>query len=310
MADGQTPPPDIMAPLAPFEGKRPPAPAWFQRAIAREPERSMVEVDGVEVELLTWGEVGKPGLLFLHGNGAHADWWSFIAPWFADDWRIAALSWSGMGGSEWRPTYSRDICADEILAAIKAARLDEGAEKPILVAHSFGGYQAMHFAGPYADHIRGAVIVDSVIHPPEKRWNGPTPRERPNRVYPTLVAALARFRLAPPQPTDHLYILDHIGRRALREVEGGWNWKFDPFYWANFERDDLGEVLPRIRAPIALMWGDNSRLVDQEAIDFMSMSLPADTPKVVIPDAEHHLMIDQPLAFVAALRGLLASWRI
>jgi hypothetical protein len=28
----------------------------------------------------------------------------------------------------------------------------------------------------------------------------------------------------------------------------------------------------------------------------------------MIPDADHHLMVDQPLAFVAALRGLLAGW--
>jgi pimeloyl-ACP methyl ester carboxylesterase len=31
-------------------------------------------------------------------------------------------------------------------------------------------------------------------------------------------------------------------------------------------------------------------------------------PYVEIPKAEHHLMIDQPLAFVAALRALLAAW--
>ena len=28
----------------------------------------------------------------------------------------------------------------------------------------------------------------------------------------------------------------------------------------------------------------------------------------MIPDADHHLMVDQPLAFVSALRGLLAGW--
>ena len=49
------------------------------------PERSFVEVDGAGIELLTWGDQGKPGILFLHGNGAHADWWSFIAPFFARD---------------------------------------------------------------------------------------------------------------------------------------------------------------------------------------------------------------------------------
>ena len=30
--------------------------------------------------------------------------------------------------------------------------------------------------------------------------------------------------------------------------------------------------------------------------------------EVEIPDAEHHVMIDQPLALVAALRTLLATW--
>jgi pimeloyl-ACP methyl ester carboxylesterase len=31
-------------------------------------------------------------------------------------------------------------------------------------------------------------------------------------------------------------------------------------------------------------------------------------PHVVIPEAEHHLMIDQPLGFVAALRALMEAW--
>ena len=44
------------------------------------------------------GPADAAPLLFLHGNGAHADWWSFIAPFFAAEYRVAALSWSGMGG--------------------------------------------------------------------------------------------------------------------------------------------------------------------------------------------------------------------
>jgi hypothetical protein len=29
---------------------------------------------------------------------------------------------------------------------------------------------------------------------------------------------------------------------------------------------------------------------------------------VEVPEAQHHVMLDQPLAFVAALRTLLQSW--
>ena len=41
--------------------------------------------DDADIELLTWGEIGKPGLIFVHGNSAHSDWWSFIAPFLADE---------------------------------------------------------------------------------------------------------------------------------------------------------------------------------------------------------------------------------
>jgi len=30
--------------------------------------------------------------------------------------------------------------------------------------------------------------------------------------------------------------------------------------------------------------------------------------QVVIPDSEHHIMVDQPLALISAIRGVLTSW--
>ncbi|MBU2135353.1 MAG: hypothetical protein KKA45_04045, partial [Alphaproteobacteria bacterium] len=98
-------PPEIQAPLAPFKGEKPPAPAWFEAVIAKEPQRSFVTSLGTQIEVLTWGEVGKPGLLLVHGNSAHADWWSFIAPYLAEDYRVASMSLAGMGASDWRETY-------------------------------------------------------------------------------------------------------------------------------------------------------------------------------------------------------------
>src|SRR5579859_7133931 len=130
-------PPEIASPLAPFAGAKPPAPAWFEAALAKAPERSLVTVDGARIELLTWGKRGKPGLIFVHGNSAHADWWSFIAPFFADDFRVAALSLSGMGASDWRELYSFDLFAEEIFACAKAAGLYEAEAKPVYIGHSF-----------------------------------------------------------------------------------------------------------------------------------------------------------------------------
>ena len=131
--------PDVNAPLVEFCGVIPPAPPWFTAAIADAPEWSAIVIDGASIEVLTWGQRGRPGLLFLHGNGAHAGWWDFIAPFFAADYRVAAFSWSGMGGSDHRASYSIAGFIDEIFAVIDAAGLDE-AGPPIVVAHSFGGF--------------------------------------------------------------------------------------------------------------------------------------------------------------------------
>ena len=96
-------PPEVASPLAPFEGREPESPAWFKRAIAKAPERRLVPVQGANIELLTWGEVGKPGLILVHGNSAHADWWSFIAPFFARPtaWpRSRSRAWAAPTGGE------------------------------------------------------------------------------------------------------------------------------------------------------------------------------------------------------------------
>jgi pimeloyl-ACP methyl ester carboxylesterase len=295
--------------LAPFHGEAPPAPAWFDAAIAQAPERATIAVEGANIELLTWGEVGRPGLLFLHGNGAHADWWSFIAPFFANDWRVAAISWSGMGDSDWRPTYTAELFASEIFSAVKAAGLEAGGVKPIVVGHSFGGFPTLYCAARHPERLRGVVMADSSIQPPEKRWKGPPPRSGlGNRVYATMEEGLARFRLAPPQPCENLYIADFIARRSLKEVEGGWTWKFDPAIWQRFKMPDLGDLLTRIACPAALMWGERSNLMHAETLDYMIGQMPKDVLLLPLPDADHHVMIDQPLAFVAGLRGLLAAW--
>ncbi|WP_184716528.1 alpha/beta hydrolase [Caulobacter sp.] len=306
MADDQTQPASL---LAPFEGQPPPAPAWFTAIIAQEPQRSTFDVEGANIELLTWGEVGKPGLLFLHGNGAHADWWSFIAPFFAKDWRVAAISWSGMGGSDWREAYSAELFAKEIFAAVDAAQLEAGGVKPIVVGHSFGGFPTLYCAARHPERLRGAILADTSIQPPHKRWKGPPPRSGlGNRVYATMEDALTRFRLAPPQPCENLYIADYIARRSLKELEGGWTWKFDPDLWHNFRMPDLGLLLPEIACPAAMLWGERSGLMGPETLNYMLEQMPDEVLLLPLPDADHHVMIDQPLAFVAGLRGLLAGW--
>ncbi len=301
----------LASPLAAFHGARPPAPAWFDAAMATLPETSRVTVAGVALDVLAWGERGQPGLLFLHGNGAHAGWWRFIAPFFAASHRVAAFSWSGMGGSGHRAEYTMDGFVDEMFAVAAATGLGE---RPLVVAHSFGGFVAMTAAHRRGAELGGAVIVDTPFRRPGEEWTGrpPNATNRPHKLYPTLAEALARFRYAPMQPSANAFITDSIARGSLIEVSGeqgsGWTWAFDPYLFSRFETPNNPRLLVEPACPIGFIWGEDSMLLPPERVAYIRSQLPAGSPMVGIPDAHHHVMVDQPLAFVTALRGMLSVW--
>jgi pimeloyl-ACP methyl ester carboxylesterase len=309
--------PHLQAPLAKFGGATPPAPAWFTHAMEKRPETETIDVEGRKIEVLTWGERGRPGLLLLHGNGAHAGWWRFIAPFLAEEYRVCAPSWGGMGGSDWRETYTTETFIAEALASAEIAGLFDSEVKPVFAGHSFGGHIAIFIAARYGERQRATVIIDPPIFSPERiveRRARPRKERiyRAHRVYASLEQALARFRFAPTQSCDNHFIVDAIARESLKQVDResgeGWTWRFDPFLWKNLRLFESTPLIKESRCPMALIRGDRSRLIRAEDAAYAMSLLPPGAPHIAIPDADHHVMVDQPLALVAALRGLLAGW--
>lgn len=310
--------------LAPFEGRAPECPAWFLAALAHTPQRGSHEVRGTAIETLSWGDAGRPGLLLMHGKMAHADWWSFIAPFFAATHRVVALSFAGMGGSGWREAYSVDTMAEEAMAVARECGLFDNPQKPVFVGHSFGGFAGLACAESFGAELGGVAIVDTPLLSREQRarraaeYRGPSIRgqfaQRSTKVYPTLADALARFRFAPPQDSENLFIADHIARTSLKQAplgDGapgpGWTWRFDPRV-ADIHPGNAARSLQAAACPIAVLWGGDSELVTPEVAAYMATLAAPDAPHIEIPAARHHVMVDQPLALVTALRGLLATW--
>lgn len=314
-------PPELRSPLAAFKGEPPPAPEWFRKAVARAPERGFTPTPRGRIETLCWGEVGRPGLLFVHGNTAHADWWSFICPLFADDYRVTAMSLAGMGDSDWRDHYSFEAFADDAEAVCRDTGLYEGGRKPVYVGHSFGGGQVFYVASRRPRNLHAAIIIDvGFSGPPDAVVNG-RPREArpphgPIKVYASLEEALARFRLSPMQPIENPFILDHIARRSLKRVprpdgsgEEGWSWKFDPEMWSKFDRTALDAFFassPQVEVPIAHLYGELSPM---RGVPSLMAAYPPNGLDIGVPNAHHHVMVDEPLALTAAIRCLLAAWR-
>ena len=308
--------PSEAGPLGAYNGQRPPAPDWFETALSRRPETRFTDGEDARVHYQTWGDPSKPGLLLCHGNGAHAQWWDFIAPFFAKHYYLVAPTFSGMGDSDWRSSYNMETFTRNQLNVAETAGLFGQATKPIIVGHSFGGFVSVGTASKHGDLFGGTIIVDTPIRPSEDPHDGPPRRNRPNKVYPTIESALARFRLAPPQLCENHYAMDYIARHSLKETvdesgNAGWVWKFDPSIWRRFRAEDrpMEDLLQDISCPLAFFRGAQSALVTDEIWSFMQGLVSNKVPFVSIPDARHHVMLDQPLAFVSALQALLETWR-
>jgi len=311
-------------PLAGLAGSPPPAPQWFADAIAQTPEKRFVDVGGARIHYLRWGDPAKPGVLLVHGNAAHAWWWSFIAPFLARDYHVAAMDLSGMGDSGWRAAhgaaagYSMAMFAEEEMAVLADAGMFEAAKPPTIVAHSFGGFVTMKAAAEYGERLSGVVIIDSPVNPPVRSGSGrggdpADHKPHPHNIYPSIAAALARFRLMPPQPCENLFLLDWVARKSLKDVTGpdggpGFTWKFDPAIWRHFSIGDTAALLKATRCRVAVFRGEHSVLMPPKIGDYIFDLLDRAAPVVEIPEARHHVMLDQPLALVAALRALLADW--
>src|SRR5215469_9929221 len=264
--------PDIskLGPLAPFHGATPPAPAWFDQAVAQSPESKFVTVEGANIHYLRWGDRTRPGLLLVHGNGAHAYWWSFVAPFLAREYNVAAMDLSGMGDSDWRATYSMETFVCEQLAVCEDAGMFDVGEPPIIVAHSFGGFVTILTGALHGDRLAGTVIVDSPVNPPDRPRGGPPVRERrPHNIYPTLAEALARFRLMPPQTCENLFLVDWVARHSLKTVPGGFTWKFDSGIWRDFSVGDAAARLRATKCRIGIFRGESSVLMPPEIGEYM-----------------------------------------
>ncbi|MFT6955468.1 MAG: pimeloyl-ACP methyl ester carboxylesterase [Halieaceae bacterium] len=296
-------------------------PAWLEETLLVPREEGWVESQGCDIHYFRWGDPSKPGLLLMHGFLAHARCFAFIAPFLAEDYHVVAYDMSGMGDSGIRDTYPDTVRATEVVDVARATGLFNHAEKkPVVIAHSYGGHVALTAMADHHDLFDGAIICDLMALRPERieaHFKGekplPSDPDRPNRIYPDYEAAKARFVLSPPQPVNEPSLFDYMAYHSLKQVEGGWSWKFDPSVFRS-AFDHKGRVLRQgpfiVEAPgrKVIVYGQDSVLFDDDSADYIRECGGHDIPVIGIPGARHHLMLDEPIAFVSVLKTILSQW--
>jgi pimeloyl-ACP methyl ester carboxylesterase len=318
MSDAQS---DHIRPIEHLDGVKPPAPDWFERAIAAPSEEGEVDCASARIRYSAWGARGKRGLVFVHGGRAHRNWWRPFAPFFSENYRVVAFDLSGMGDSDWRPTYSLDQTVDELFAVIDASGAAEHG-RPIVVGHSFGGWVTLAAVERRGERLLGAVVIDSPIGKPDPdegytilKKQDPENPVRANKVYGSIEEPVARFRFLPNQPSAEHYLVDFIARNGLQPAPNpaggaGWTWKFDPAHGRNFEIHYDRDLFLAARCPLAFIYGEESAFATGDGFEHLKAQTKGRSPFVVMPAVHHHLMMEQPIGFVSTLRTLLQTWPV
>ncbi len=185
---------------------------------------------------------GDPPLVFIHGLACHRGFWSAQVHYFAPRHRVLAVDLRGHGESDApEEPYTVAALADDV--AWTCAQI--GIERPVAVGHSLGGLVALEFAASHPEHVRAAVLIDSVLLPAGDR----------EHVVDELVAALhtagaeralrdyyAAFFGPDDDPETTAWIMEEVVRTPPHVTRSVWE--------ESLRSWDDAEALRRCRVPL------------------------------------------------------------
>lgn len=272
------------------------------------PASRWISARGVRLHLLEWGDPAAPPLVCVHGAGAHAHWWAACAPRLAARFRLLACDLRGHGRSAPAPDGAYDVAAHAADLAAWTAALRLG---PLhLVGHSLGGLIALAHAAAHPGAVLSLTCVDSPlrISPATAAYLARLARF-PVVSFRSLEDAIRRFRLVPAATSATPAVLRHVATHALRRTpDGRWTRNGDRAALAGLAPVDLRPALRQLACPILLVRGAHSAVLPSGAFRRLAALVPH-AACAEIPDAHHHVMLDQPGLFAATLISFLTGLR-
>jgi len=263
-----------------------------------------LELAGISTAVLEGGE--GPPVVLLHEPGSFAVHWMRVMPDLVASHRVIAPDLPGHGASE---VTEGELDAGRVLAWL-GDLIEQACSSPaVLVGHLGSGSIAARFAVQQSQRLRSLVLVDSF----GLRKFRPAPR-----------FALALFRYV-ARPTARTY--GGLMERCTVDFEGvraamGERWQPFEAYTLDRARTPEGKAalrvlmrelavpaipasdLERIAVPTSLIWGRHDPVTRLRVAEAASERY--NWPLHVIEDAGDDPPIEQPQAFMRALRGALA----
>lgn len=277
-----------------------------------EPEDRYFESARIRIHYAVWGDETKPALVLVHGGRDHARSWDFVAESLLDRYAIYAMDLRGHGDSEWTrgPAYQLSHHVADL-----AKLVDElGRNEVNIIAHSLGGRIAIDYACAFPEKVRKLVSIEGFGRPPSEL--SPAKRLRTfveqirttERFSPRLLPSLEACEERMYEANKHLspLMVKHLTKHAVRQVEGGFAWKYDSYNRVmstpDWSIDSFRRMWAELKTPILLVGGSESWFGPERG-DLVEEALG--THHIMVENAGHWVHHDQLDVFVGLVRDFL-----
>lgn len=239
-----------------------------------------------------------PTVVILPGVGTSIDFWQTNIPTLEKDFHVVAVDPPGFGKSD-KPKASYDLpwICDRVTAFLAA----KGIQRASFIGGSMGGHLAMLIA------LKNPQMVDKlVLMGTSGTWDEPGP----------LLAAALKTLYSEAVVTDHIRrnwsniywkmivhrtpVTEDLFRYQMALKADGKLYEPEGMAMARSLRSiffhSCRESSRRIEAPVLLIWGELDDVHTPAAGVVLRNRIP-DSRLVVVPDAGHEVMLDQPETF-------------
>lgn len=130
------------------------------------PAGQFVEVGGVRVHYVEAGPADAPPLVLIHGSSGNVNDWTFdMMGRLSDRFRVIAMDRPGLGYTD---MIGRNASAADQARLLADAATALGAERPLVLGHSYGGAVALAWAVERPEAISGLLVLAGASNP----WQG------------------------------------------------------------------------------------------------------------------------------------------
>lgn len=233
-----------------------------------------------------------PAMILMHGWGCSHSTVQSIAKVASESHTVYNVDFPGFGDT---PEPGEVWGVEQYTRLIEGMVDKLGLDHPVLLGHSFGGRVGILYSSRRP--VSKLILVDAA---------GIKPRRKPSyyiKVYSfKFMKSLMKLRYGAEKAKERI--------EAQRAKRGSADYaSASPMMRRILSKcvnENLKSVLPSIKAPTLLIWGENDTATPLRDAKIMERLIP-DAGLVSFPGCGHYSFLDNPVQFAAVLRSFLTS---